>query len=215
MKLKVTPEGRRGVYTIAPADLRPWLDDWFSRQEYMHNYIANDNSRMFIGADWTRSSFDAHLEGDVKWAIVIGEQDGVFAGHRLICVDMNDENRPMRYVFDIGNPTHDDIEIIGDDGTLAAILASGDKGWYEIKGKNCTIYLEPRPAYCDRGHWYAKLDHEPPLNIDYADGWPRYYFDFDRAKLELEDWLRWRKQWIDAEWTHHTMDELDNAKEKS
>lgn len=91
------------------------------------------------------------------------------------------------------------------------LLVSGQRGWYEIKGKSCTIYLEPRPAYCDRGHWYAKLDGIGlDLHIDGADGWPRYYFDIERARLELEEWLKWRKQWVEgAKWTHHTMEELD------
>jgi hypothetical protein len=32
----------------------------------------------------------------------------------------------------------------------------------------------------------------PGTYIDGADGWPRYYFDLDRAKLELEAWINKR-----------------------
>lgn len=93
---------------------------------------------------------------------------------------------------------------------LTDLIEAGHKGWYELKGRNCTIYLEPRPAYCDRGHWWAKIDSRPPLYIDFADGWPRYYFSSARAARELEDWLKWRGEWVDgAAWTHHTMAELD------
>lgn len=70
--------------------------------------------------------------------------------------------------------------------------------WWEINGRECTIYLEQRPVYCDRGNWYAKIDPHPrsmlALALDMADGWPRYYFNLDRAKLELEAWLRKRGQ---------------------
>lgn len=70
--------------------------------------------------------------------------------------------------------------------------------WYEINGLECTIYLEQRPAYCDRGNWLAKLDAiggtELAIELDDQDGWPRYYFDLERAKLEIEAWLVKRGQ---------------------
>jgi hypothetical protein len=31
------------------------------------------------------------------------------------------------------------------------------------------------------------------MSIDNADLWPRYYFDLDRAKAEIDAWLRVRK----------------------
>lgn len=70
--------------------------------------------------------------------------------------------------------------------------------WLEIIGKECHITLEPRPAYCDRGNYIAKLFPigALDLSIDHQDGWPRYYFDQDRAKLEIEAWLKKRVQWI-------------------
>lgn len=73
--------------------------------------------------------------------------------------------------------------------------------WMELHGKYCIITIEPRPTYCDRGNWIAKV-HVPcmerkanaliNLDIDDQDGWPRYYFDLDRAKLECEAWLKKR-----------------------
>ena len=61
-------------------------------------------------------------------------------------------------------------------------------GWFEIEGRDCSITLEPRPTYCDRGNWIAKLHARGFLKdeIDHSDMWPRYYFDLDRAKLEIE-----------------------------
>lgn len=68
--------------------------------------------------------------------------------------------------------------------------------WYMVKGLDCEISLQPRPSYCDRGNWIAKLFPTGMLarEIDAADGWPRYYFDFDRALAEIEAWLRKRGQ---------------------
>ena len=74
--------------------------------------------------------------------------------------------------------------------------------YYEIRGKECTICLEPRPGYCDRGNWIAKVFPDSPSelarSLDEADGWPRYYFDEERARLEVEAWLMKRGQWIDV-----------------
>lgn len=69
-------------------------------------------------------------------------------------------------------------------------------GYQEIKGKNCTITLEPRPGYCDRGNWIAKVfeDDRMVLSMDNQDGWPRYFMDEQRAKLEIEAWLTKRGQ---------------------
>lgn len=62
--------------------------------------------------------------------------------------------------------------------------------WSFMVGGSELVIIEPRPAYCDRGHWYAK-----PVGmswIDAAHGFPRYYMDLDRAKAELSEWVTWR-----------------------
>jgi len=76
-------------------------------------------------------------------------------------------------------------------------------GCIEIEGLDCLIVLQPRPRYCDRGNWVATIDVKPGgngirLNLDYADMWPRYYFDLDRAKAEIEAWLVKRKQVLES-----------------
>jgi len=70
-------------------------------------------------------------------------------------------------------------------------------GYLEIIGKYCFITLERRPGYCDRGNWIAKVFPKGQLamDMDSADGWPRYYFDEQRAKDEVIDWLKKRKQY--------------------
>lgn len=67
-------------------------------------------------------------------------------------------------------------------------------GYQEIKGDEWAITLEPRPGYCDRGNFLAKIwpTGELAREIDSQDGWPRYYFDETRAKLEIEAWLEKR-----------------------
>lgn len=69
-------------------------------------------------------------------------------------------------------------------------------GFQEVKGKDCTITLEKRPHYCDRGNFLAKLFPvgQLAIDIDDSDNWPRYYFDEARAKLEIEAWLQKRGQ---------------------
>lgn len=76
-----------------------------------------------------------------------------------------------------------------------------DGGWWQMFGRDCEITIEKRPHYCDRGNFIAKIHNRPDgdarrLNLDGADGWPRYYFDLDRAKLEIEAWLEKRQQAI-------------------
>lgn len=72
-----------------------------------------------------------------------------------------------------------------------------------IRGRDCTVTLEPRPHYCDRGRFMAQIWPEGTLepydvDIDDADGFPRYYFDEERAKLEMEAFLRARRRFIEG-----------------
>jgi len=70
--------------------------------------------------------------------------------------------------------------------------------WWMVQGKECEISIEQRPHYCDRGNFIAKLHPTPgsklALEIDAHDGWPRYFFDWDRMFLEIEAWLKKRGQ---------------------
>jgi hypothetical protein len=71
-------------------------------------------------------------------------------------------------------------------------------GYLTLEGRECTVTVEERPSYCDRGNYIAKLHPRGrfALEIDSADGWPRYYFDLDRAIAEINDWLVRRGQKI-------------------
>lgn len=52
------------------------------------------------------------------------------------------------------------------------------------------IWMTNRPSYCDRGRILAHTD----LPLDGQEGWPRYYFNRNRAKLEIAEWLAGRKE---------------------
>lgn len=79
-------------------------------------------------------------------------------------------------------------------------VLSGD--YYSLDIPGVEIVLEARPPYCDRGRWSAKIfpdyEHEKgrllARGIDGADMFPRYYFDLDRAKIEMECWIEARKE---------------------
>lgn len=74
-----------------------------------------------------------------------------------------------------------------------------DDTW-DIYGRCCWIWIATRPSYCDRGNWLAHIEARGQLaqDIDGQDLWPRYYFDLVRAKLEVEAWMKKRRQWIYA-----------------
>ena len=77
-----------------------------------------------------------------------------------------------------------------------------DSHTWEIDGRDCRIWMAERPRYCDRGRWLAHVTITGDrfrLWMDEQDGWPRYYFDLDRAKAEVEAWLRVRAQWLAPE----------------
>ena len=70
-------------------------------------------------------------------------------------------------------------------------------GYEEAEGKDFTVTLYPRPGYCDRGNFLAQLFQKPGTGhalLDFQDAWPRYYFDKERAKLEIEAWFKKRGQ---------------------
>jgi len=73
---------------------------------------------------------------------------------------------------------------------------NADWGVAYIDGKECRIWIEQRPRYCDRGNYIAKIAANGNLarDLDGHDMWPRYYFDLERAKLECEAWLAKRGQ---------------------
>lgn len=88
-----------------------------------------------------------------------------------------------RFVLHKGNGSGWEGEVHWLSGSYATFNAIG-----------CSITLEGRPHYCDRGSYLAKLHVTDPrrVHIDNQDLWPRFYFDLERAKAECEAWLEKR-----------------------
>ncbi len=68
---------------------------------------------------------------------------------------------------------------------------------YTLRLKEGTIDIVARNSYCDRGKWDVYfLDKGFPVNenpVDAADRFPRIFFSLERAKLEMQDWVKKRK----------------------
>lgn len=99
---------------------------------------------------------------------------------------------------------------------LDDILEAGRQLVHHIDGRDCTIEIAARPAYCNRGNFIATIECQNPrrLSLDGADGWPRYYFDLERAKLEVQAWMRKRGQWLHAQarWHQKPTRSIDHAR---
>ena len=63
-------------------------------------------------------------------------------------------------------------------------------GCWNLHRGDVHVWLQQRPPYCDRGHWLGNV--EGISSIDWADAFPRYFMNFERAKLEMAEWLDWR-----------------------
>ena len=75
-----------------------------------------------------------------------------------------------------------------------------NNGYASIRGKNCEITIEKRPAYCDRGDYICKIHPDlgsaNKLTIDGADLFPRYFFGLGHTIYQMDMWLAKRKQRI-------------------
>jgi hypothetical protein len=63
--------------------------------------------------------------------------------------------------------------------------------YIEHDGHRLHLFVQARPAYCDRGHYSFNIDG-PGLNLDGADSFPRYYMTLARALREATEWIVWR-----------------------
>lgn len=59
--------------------------------------------------------------------------------------------------------------------------------WYRLVIEGQTVWIEPRPRYCNRGRYHA--NYEGSFFIDGGDSFPRYYMDLETAKREMKAWL--------------------------
>lgn len=135
--------------------------------------------------------FDGHTSEDV-----LKRLEQWVAGTRILFVPgIESEHLPLSDQV-LRDPSFEDLKKTPIGVWFRVMNANGVFAYMHIRGKHCLIALEPRPPYCNRGSWIAKLEvlNEVELTIDWADGWNRYYFSRDVAMMELEAWLRVRKQ---------------------
>ena len=93
MKIKATPEGREGVWTVEKA-----------AEEYIHNIIPAGG--MMLGADWNKESVIDEINKSERIAIMTGDSLRNNLNHSLWVITEN-----KLYLFDIGKITDADIEI--------------------------------------------------------------------------------------------------------
>ena len=103
MKIKVKPEGRKGIYIPDKDSLKEWIIDKGFKE--IHNFV-NPGSGMFIGADHdVKSVLDDITEAD-RIGLVLDEAGSMNMGHALSIIKDNHLD-----VFDIGKITEDDLDV--------------------------------------------------------------------------------------------------------
>lgn len=89
-----------------------------------------------------------------------------------------------------------ELDLIGIN-TYGFNLIQGENSWVDIDLPHCIVTITRRPFYCDRGRYgfivEVKPEHRDKMNIDWADGFPRYFFSLQRAFDEMNDWVEFRK----------------------
>jgi len=57
-------------------------------------------------------------------------------------------------------------------------------------GNKVHCFLTLRPVYCDRGHIQLNIDGN--IGLDWADSFPRFFFNFEEADKHTRLFLKWR-----------------------
>lgn len=72
-----------------------------------------------------------------------------------------------------------------------------EQGYMSIDLPHAVVMVHKRPSYCDRGRYgylvEVKRGFHDKLNIDWADAFPRYFFDLQRSLDEMNDWVVFNK----------------------
>ena len=102
-RIKVKPEGRKGVYTCEKSDIIEWLKK--SEMDMIHNY-SGVNGVMLLGADWSKLQVIEQVSNSDRIGILTGNALIGNLRHGLsVITGMTLE------MFDIGEITEDDLEI--------------------------------------------------------------------------------------------------------
>lgn len=82
-----------------------------------------------------------------------------------------------------------DWQYVTDYGTWESMVPARD---YRGDG-HYHIFMQARPGYCDRGRWVVNVNGDGVAPLDDQEGFPRYYFDLEVAKKEMEAWVNMRE----------------------
>jgi hypothetical protein len=102
-KIKVKPEGRKGVYTCEREDIIEWLEQ--SGIDTFHNYNGSSGPLM-IGADWEKSEVIKEINKSDRIGILTGSALSNNLRHGLSVITGN-----KLEMFDIGEITDYDLDI--------------------------------------------------------------------------------------------------------
>lgn len=103
VKLKVTPDGREGIWLIEKENIIDFLNQYLNDQ--IHNFLGS-GSTMVIGADWDKTEVIAKINQSDKIAILTGESLKSNLNHALSVIANN-----KLYMFDIGEIKEENLQI--------------------------------------------------------------------------------------------------------
>jgi hypothetical protein len=103
-RIKVTPEGREGVWLPDRDSLKAWIEA--KHFESVHNFIAVPDGPI-IGADHEVDSVLADIDNAERLAVMTGDAKRGNLDHALAIII---DNRLGMY--DIGDVTEDDLEVV-------------------------------------------------------------------------------------------------------
>jgi hypothetical protein len=102
MRIKVKPEGRKGIYLPDKESLKSWIKAKKFKQ--IHNFIPG--SSMFIGADHDVKSVLKDIDSAQRIGILTEEANSMNMGHALSIIT----NEKLE-LYDIGEIAEKDLEI--------------------------------------------------------------------------------------------------------
>lgn len=112
-KIKVKPEGRKGVYLPDAESLKAYIQEKDLPQ--IHCFFPG---AIMIGADWSREAVLKEIDVAVRMAICLEESGAHHMGHMLSLIVEKDkgskDERELLQIYDIGKLTVEDLEISND-----------------------------------------------------------------------------------------------------
>ena len=104
MKIKVTPEGREGIYLVTKEDIIEWLEE--SGLETIHSFLPAHG--LMLGCDCELSDVIEEINRSERLGILTGEAFMGNGRHALSVISNN-----QLKMFDIGEIKEEDLEVKG------------------------------------------------------------------------------------------------------